>query len=1011
MSIMMLNAMNKLRLALVIGGLLSVFAGSASYAQDPMDRQGPLFFVGLVGDDGASGNSKVLLRWYSTLGEIPFTKYAVYRKPGNPHDPGTFTKITETEKLRNVPLIRSIFERAGEEDILVDILDVLSNMNDSAITVNNYAPRLIELLDGDDSCDSCIARGTLLAQSNYGVAIVEGLGYLDRVSPATYTYELRTSTGLGTDDLVVGRITIDASTYTELPPPESPDEVTIDGIRGDRKIFLRWSASEDLSLNAPLSFGYNVYRYDGAISMTDTFDSLESAGQLEKINRLPIMLNNSAVEERSEDERYDFMDDNLSFDPEGRLGSRFTVGDRYTYWIAARDLLGQRGEPSKPIIVTIEDRRAPAIPRGLKAVEDRFGTDRRISLEWNANMGGDTVAYHLYRYRWYHNAGRTGSSIDSAISYGSLSEGYLTTVPHPLSATVSYRDTDIGLADHESKAFWYCVSALDAAGNNSPLSPPVRGVLYDRDAPTRPTKIEICTTRFVCDPQFRLHNQEGIKTDTTVVFHLERMDKKIIEVRVVKSDNSVKSLLLEEAFGKTNIKDVTDTIHRSVTGAVDEVNYYFWFKTVLGEWCGPYELPREMLDNLKQYSNTQFDIHIPIYLHPETFCTDATISDRLPHASSVDDNMTPLTVTVALTDDAEGAILYRAEDCTDYHRVTTERADAGATTVTLVDTVRPGSTSILCYGIRLYDGSGNLSGMAYLESRVVFAGDDSVIPTIDTIASAGTDSSPEVQVRWFGPSEGISGYRIHFATGTFARSGLFGDSGKEVINNATEITSVHTVDEIYYSEETGLWSIQLASLDDLGNIPFQTNTRYRVWVSGIDPLGNTVDGKNTALFTWTAEESIEERLVWPVRDLPDHTSGLPVYTDVADKAGSAAVAALVSSNAILITDPSLLGRNEEYDPLEHLVVNLPFLVYRKRVDIAGQPYVQIGPLIESIQTDPTNGSIADPLIYATYNAAYYMDYVGLVKNASYRYTVVELDENGELSLVRGPASSVTVTFD
>ncbi len=1007
MSIMMLNAMNNFKLALVIGGLLSVLT-VASFAQDNMDRQGPVIFVGLVGD-GASGNSKVLLRWYSTLGEIPFSKFSVYRKPGDPHDPGTFTKITATEKLRNIPLIRSIFERPGEEEILADIIDVLSAMSNTAITVDNYAQQLIALLDGEDSCDSCMAQGRLLAQLNYGVSIIEGLGYLDRVSPTKYTYELRTSTSLGTDDLVIGRITIDASTNTELPAPESPDEVIINGIRGDRKIFLRWGASEDLSLNAPLHFGYNVYRSDGAISMTDTFESLESAGQLQKINRLPIMLNNSAVTERDESERYDFMDDNLSFDPEGRLGDRFVVGDQYTYWIAARDLLGRHGAPSDPIIVTIEDRRPPAIPRGLKAVEEQFGADRRINLVWNANTDGDTVAYHIYRYRWYHHTGRTGSFTDEGLDYGGLSEGYLTTVLHTASDTVSYRDTDVGLSDHESKAFWYCVSAIDASDNSSPLSPPVRGVLYDRDAPSRPKTIQICTTRFVCEPKFELLSQTEIKTDTTIVFHLERMDQRIIETKVVKIDNSLKSLLHQEIFSKNNVQTATDTIHSSVTGEGMEINYYFSFKTVLGEWCGPYELPRNLLDLLKHNSKKQFDIHVPIYLHPDAICSDATISDRLPHVSSVDGGASPLTVTVTLTDDAEGAILYRAEDCTDFHRVITERAAEGETSVTLVDTIRPGSTSIICYGVRLYDGSGNLSGMTYLESRVVFAGNESVVPTVDAITSAGTDASPEVQIRWFGPSEGISGYRIHFATGSFAKSGVFGDSGINVINSATSISSIHTVDEIYYSEETGLWSIQLASLDDLGNIPLQTNTRYRVWVNGIDPLGNTIDGKNTKLFTWTAEESIEERLNWPVRDLPDHTSGLPVYNTVGELSSPTAMS--VKSISILLSDPSLLGQNDEFNPLEHLEIDLPFLVYRKRVDIAGQPYVQIGPLIETIETDPASGLISDPLIYATYNAAYYMDYVGLVKNASYRYIVVELDENGELSLVRGPTGDVTVTFD
>ena len=130
---------------------------------------------------------------------------------------------------------------------------------------------------------------------------------------------------------------------------------------------------------------------------------------------------------------------------------------------------------------------------------------------------------------------------------------------------------------------------------------------------------------------------------------------------------------------------------------------------------------------------------------------------------------------------------------------------------------------------------------------------------------------------------------------------------------------------------------------------------------------------------------------------------LPVHTTIPDADG------VTRGIAIQISDPGH-SQFDEVNPLEILVVNTPFIVYRKRTDLSGQPFVQIGPLIDEIHTD-RSGNARDPFIRDYSVAAYYMDYVGLVKGASYQYVVVELDDEGELANVYGPSSGVTVTFD
>ena len=735
------------------------------------------------------------------------------------------------------------------------------------------------------------------------------------------------------------------------------------------------------------------------------FDSLMSAGLLTRVNRLPVMLGGSTVEERGEDERYDFMDDNLTFDRIERQGTQFAAGDRLSYWIAARDLLGQNGAPTNPIDVVVQDRKAPPIPRGLKTIEERVGDDRRIQLQWDSNADGDTVVYDIYRYRYYHHAGRPGPPFDDDAEFSyTVTEGFITAVAEPLSATVSYRDMEISVADDEGRAYWYCVAAVDAAGNRSPLSPPVRGVLYDRYAPDPPSEIQLCTYRYECEAAFNEEKKEANTGSVEVVFNVERMDNRIVEARVVKLGAGKPDVLFHGPFGSDTVKTVTDTIRLDSASIEDDTKYVFAFRTSLGEWCGPFELPRELMNGMLQSKSTRHTIRVRAFLHVKQICVDGLTPDRVPHDPYAEGGgNTPLEITVTLTDDAVGAILYRALDCEEFQRVTTVRADEGDTTVTLVDTLRPGSVAVMCYGIRLFDENQNMSGMEYLGAHVIFEGDDTVQPVIDSVTALGTAASPEARVKWFGPVEGVAGYRLHFATGTIAKAGALGLAGIPVLGSATGVTSVYPIDELSYQESTGIWSVRIATLDDVGSMPLETNTAYRVWVEAIDDLGSTIEGRDTRRFTWSDEEAEEERLLWPVRPLPDQTDGPAVYVDRSDADG------VIRGIAVELTDPALSG-NKEINPLEIMKVETPFIVYRQRTDISNQPFVQIGPLIEKIETD-ASGNIQDPFILRWGSAAYYMDYVGLVHGAKYRYVIIELDESGELSLVRGPTLETEVTFE
>ena len=973
-------------------------------AQSAVDRGGPIFFAGLVGQ-GASARAKVLLRWYSVDDEIPFQTFSVYRKPGGTASAGAFVKITETQTLRNVSLIRSIFERPGEEEIYADILDQLQATSDGVVDPSNYVYRLLEILDGGGDCDSCGPRAKLLTHSNYGVAIVEGLGYLDRVAPGTYTYELRTGAAPGADDIIIGRITIDASVATKLPAPLQPEEVKIDGIRGDRKVFLKWERSADLMKAVPLNFGFNVYRLNRHLNSGDTFDLLYNAGSLEKINRLPLVLNNATSSGRSADEQYDFVDDNLSFDKAGRLGTPFTVGDELTYWVAARDLLGQNGEASDPIEITVEDRKAPPVPKGLTTMEDRVGPNRRITLEWNSNRDGDTIAYEIFRYKYYHHVGRVGAPFedDAELTY-TVTEGLVTAVPEAAAFKTRYRDGDIVLPDDEGRAYWYCVRALDAAGNASGLSQPARGVLFDREAPAPPTRIKICTTRYECDVQFqKVGETANAKQGTIVNFILDAKNDSISAARVVRVDRDRRKLIYSGSIAADETISVTDVFRDHNEGVSDDISYEIWARTKLGDWCGPHEMPAPFMTQLIQTGDANVDYRVVIDAVPTLICKDGTAPGRVPHDPRANAGESNVEVVVSLSGDDVGAVLYRAEDCTDFRRIAEARAEGGLSSVTLVDDLRPGSTSIICYGVRTFDENHNLSGMTYLDSRVAFAGTESVEPLIESITALGSSTAPELRIRWFGAYDGAAGYQIEAVTGLIAKANAFSGGSFLGLSENEPVATVFPVDDLSYDASTGLWSLRISSLDHNGAVPIKTNIAYRFRVDAVDALGNMTEGGNTKRFVWNDQVDLAETLDWPLRAFPEQADALPAYNNIPDSDF------VQRGLAVQISDPDH-SVNDEVNPLEILVVDTPFIVYRRRVDLPNQPYIQIGPLIEKIHTD-SSGRALDPFIRDYNVKAFYMDTVGLVKNAAYQYVVVELDENGELETVYAPTSPVKVTFD
>ena len=133
---------------------------------------------------------------------------------------------------------------------------------------------------------------------------------------------------------------------------------------------------------------------------------------------------------------------------------------QYTYKVTAIDAAGHESGPSNTIQPTTLDATAPSRPTGLSAASVAGQT--RIDLNWTAatdNIG--VTGYRIYR------------------------DGSATPLDSVGGSTTSYSDTTVAPATQ----YTYTVTAIDAAGNESPASDPATTMSTDTIPPQPPTTL------------------------------------------------------------------------------------------------------------------------------------------------------------------------------------------------------------------------------------------------------------------------------------------------------------------------------------------------------------------------------------------------------------------------------------------------------------------------------------------------------------------------------------------
>jgi hypothetical protein len=214
--------------------------------------------------------------------------------------------------------------------------------------------------------------------------------------------------------------------------PVTARVASVDARVTEPAIELRWAAVNRTSAGDPLTepAHYNIYRAE----LDDASTNLagHDVTQLNLNGKLQL----------------------LASQPEQSYSDRsFEFGKTYAYIVRSvinRDGVALESADATPVVVIPRDIFPPAAPQAISAAVLRGETDNSlvVDLSWSINVESDFAGYRVYRTEQPDTKGQL--------------------LTPELLPTPAYRDTSV----QSSRRYWYVVTAVDRAGNESAPSPP-----------------------------------------------------------------------------------------------------------------------------------------------------------------------------------------------------------------------------------------------------------------------------------------------------------------------------------------------------------------------------------------------------------------------------------------------------------------------------------------------------------------------------------------------------------
>lgn len=514
----------------------------------------------------------------------------------------------------------------------------------------------------------------------------------------------------------------------------------------------------------------------------------------------------------------------------------------------------------------------------------------------------------------------------------------------------------------DNHVYWYRMIAVDQFGNQSPLSPPVRGVLWDRSQPT--PEASICREK--CQHNILIGE---CPTEPGVRFKFrdpsrERQAAKacLFEVCQIRENNTVRDrpiLILEALFrdgmATMSVSDLAQLGCESRCTGPNQISlgYMVRFYDERGNiiaTLGPQSIPGGLCAT---QGTLCFDLDGKCECRPvnpgETLDPDETAEicvklgpgERARIFHELNGKMTPFKTILAPTDSL--GIMDYCED------------------IDLTAIVPTGA----CLGVRVFSKNNVGSHIQYLNCLTVPSGDPDA-PLMNSVETAGTDVAPEFFVRWAAQSAGISAFVLAMQCGTNLRYETF------------------WIDSPDIAYSNGVYTVKVDLDPDT-----ELNKEWCFRVRAIDKALRTSDWSQQLCDTWEPEPG--DHLTWP--PVPETPKGEGIITYFLDSLFLPQPVLVLSGNL----DEMILRETERCkievpdcretqlaSCLESTTINCTgicdelkaanrygkFIVYRQEEN---RDFIQVSPLIDTFWCYPeltqvaagfvTNEVLDDPFIF------------------------------------------------
>jgi hypothetical protein len=504
----------------------------------------------------ANGTTHAYLLWQpgdaaSTLGK----RFAIYAKPGNPADPGVFTRLGIQTLQTSPNTIRALLELGAKIDRAAPAANsridgihreiTLQPAADPATPADpslDAADKLSFLIQSAVTDPRLLSRLFFLGRAHPGVMQALGHAFSIPIPAGTRTFEIREINLADNDIRVVGRVTLDPSAPVIPEAPFPPVQVFHPVSAGSQyeinakdhlNARIRWGVDSNLRTQLPHTFGFDVFRVKKSVAESlgwhttpptpaailtalNAYDPTDANPDIAMANELPILvgdlLSPADAANPADQERFDFSDDGVwHLGEDGRKIRRpYSDGEAFYYYVAARTITGAPGLLSPGSLIQLCDR-LPPTPPSIFSVLSNFvrpanpadwatqGGSQflQVKIRQLPNLTDAEAAKGYYIYRW-------SSSQEYLNNLGNPATNRIGTLNLHLNGSqfLTYNDNGVGsptLASHGDRAVWYTVRAVgrSACGGEviSGHSSPISGVLRDFKAPNGPTgSFLICRT-------------------------------------------------------------------------------------------------------------------------------------------------------------------------------------------------------------------------------------------------------------------------------------------------------------------------------------------------------------------------------------------------------------------------------------------------------------------------------------------------------------------------------------